>query len=301
MSFDWLDAAEAAGHDYTPTASADWQRAVAGLPADLVVGGRIETLHVEIDRWGERRAALRSDPFLSARERTRRLEAVDREAAERLREHVDLLREVPLLLQLAYVLAKQTQEEARLSFLPLRAVEFGRRLAELEGDERARRGAALVETYGDLIERYEGLELQIGDLVHEGVEQRELERAAASLDRAALREVEELGVERGLAEGRRMDAERARAVERRLERRLGEAPFTDRRRRRAGRRTFERGIERGLEDALDADRRASAVLEALTRRVDLKRLERLEEGLSGARPEVRELVLSSEGGRHRAQ
>lgn len=293
MSFDWLESAQAAGHDYTPTATADWRRAVSVLPPHLHADGRLEALEQVLDAWGERRALVRLDATLGHDERVRRLEQVDEEARVRVEAFVDLLRESPLLLQLAYVVVKQTQEEARLSFLPRAMVDFGRVWARASAEDRPALERELRSTAGDLIERYAGLELAIGDFVHEGVEHWQREGARRSLPRAVLDELTALGRERGLLGVRHVDRARVERFDTEVARRLRRPPFTTVAERDAGREAFEIGVESGLEAALDADLRTTEVVDGLTRRVDLGRLDRIERGLEDVDDDVRRLVLDA--------
>lgn len=296
LELEWLDVAAAGGSDFTPQATADWRASVDRLPAALARDPRLDELHGVVDRWCERRGALRVDPLLDESRRAALLERLDGDAARSLEPFGELLHREPILLQLVYVLAKQTQEEARLRFLSRALVRYGERLADLDdGGDGERHGALrsrLHSTVGDLLQRYEGLALVAGELIHEGVERRRRQLARRSIDRSALDEVRELGRRRGLCDLDDDGDERGAQVKAEFAARLARPPFDSVQRRAAAREAYDAGRELGHELALDAFGRALVLLEALSRRVDLRRLARLREALEGADDRLRALAFA---------
>ncbi|QDU67131.1 hypothetical protein [Engelhardtia mirabilis] len=294
MTFDWLDVAAAGGTDFTPTATADWRRAVECLPVPLCGDPRLDELHAVVDRWGERRGALRCDPLLEDAARARMLRSVDAEAAREVEPFLPLLRESPILLQHVYVLAKQTQEEARLHFLPRALVRFGERLADVPmgSDAELSLRRALRATLDDLLARYEGLALVAGELIHEGVQTRRGERARAGLEDCEYAALVELGRQRGLCDLDPEGEDRGHRLDAQLDSQLRRHPINTPALRAVARRAFEEGRNDGHELALDAYGRSLELLEALSRRVDLRRMARLREGLEGTDERLRQLTLA---------
>jgi hypothetical protein len=125
---------------------------------------------------------------------------------------------------------------------------------------------------GDLLERHPGLSLWVGEWIHLGLEARRAELARDRLAPDLLQRLADWGHQRGLAEGRRFDAERAASAERQLESALRGLPSTPAELRRAARETFEQGVEAGLEARLAAAREALVLADALTRRLHLSRV-----------------------------